>query len=323
MRVVVTGGAGFIGSVFLGELNKAGIDDIIVVDNLGMSEKWKNLRKKSFSDYIDKKDFIDKLRNGDSYFGNLYAIVHLGACSSTTETDASYLMGNNYGYTKELALYAVKNNVRFIYASSAATYGDGSLGYSDSDEKTPVLLPLNMYGFSKHLFDLWVLRNSFQNGFCGLKFFNVFGPNEYHKGSMRSMVHKGYEQIIRDGKIRLFKSYRPEYKDGEQKRDFIYVKDAVSIIKYFFDNPGKNGIVNVGTGTAASWNRLASAIFSALGLHPNIEYIDMPEELRGKYQYYTKADIGKLRELGYKNDFYLLEDAVADYVSVLKGDVYL
>ncbi len=294
MRIVVTGGAGFIGSCFLWKLNQKGVSDIIVVDHLGESEKWKNLVGKQFEDYLEKDLFLEQLTAGR--FGTtIDAIVHMGACSSTTETDASYLMQNNYGYTKKLAQWALALEKRFIYASSAATYGMGEHGYSDEDTVAPLLRPLNMYGYSKQAFDLWLLKNGFQSRCAGIKFFNVYGPNEFHKDDMRSMVLKGYEQIKATGKIKLFRSHRADYQDGEQRRDFVYIKDAISAMDYLLENPEINGIFNLGTGTAATWNQLAQAIFQALNLPVNIEYVDMPKALQGKYQYFTQANMTKLQ----------------------------
>jgi ADP-L-glycero-D-manno-heptose 6-epimerase len=322
MNVVVTGGAGFIGSCFLWKLNQQGIDSIYVVDELGTSEKWKNLVGKRFKDYIDKDDFLHDLASG-VFDDSIDAIVHLGACSATTETDASYLMDNNYTYTKILAEWAHTNNKRFLYASSAATYGAGEHGYSDDDSLTPQLAPLNMYGYSKQLFDLWVLRQGLEDTFIGMKFFNVFGPNEYHKDDMRSMVHKGYQQIKSSGTLKLFKSYHPDYSAGEQKRDFLYVKDAVDIMFYFLEHPKTSGIVNVGTGRAHSWNDLARGIFAALKKKESISYIDMPETLKEKYQYFTEADVSKLRSLGYTKLFTPFEEAIKDYVNILETTHYL
>lgn len=242
-------------------------------------------------------------------------LFHLGACSSTTETDASYLVENNFEYTKLLAEESLKNGVRFVYASSAATYGDGANGY---DDKTPIdlLKPLNMYGYSKHMFDLYAQRRGFLNRITGIKYFNVFGYGEGHKGDMRSIALKGYEQIKKEGKIRLFKSYKPEYKDGEQKRDFLYAKDAAKITAYlaFGDH---NGIYNLGRGIAETWNDLVFAIFDTLKLSINIEYIEMPETLKSKYQYYTCADTTKLLKTGYSEGFTQLKDAVSEYVTLL------
>ena len=321
MKVIVTGGAGFIGSCCLRKLNREGVNDILVVDSLGKDDKWRNLNGKEFQDYIEKETFLSLVRE-DKLDKKTDAVIHLGACSDTTETDAGYLAENNYAYSRELARWALQNKVLFLYASSAATYGDGRLGYNDADETSLKLHPLNMYGFSKHLFDLWLIRNGLSDKVTGFKFFNVFGPNEYHKGDMRSMVYKGLEQVKQEGEIRLFQSYRPDYKDGEQKRDFIYVKDAVNIIYYFLTHPGKKGIYNVGSGKARSWNDLAHAIFSALDKTPRIRYIDMPDRLQGQYQYFTEAEIEKLRKAGYQDPFFELEEAVKDYIGILEKDRY-
>ena len=311
--MVVTGGAGFIGSNVVKRLNELGEDKIFIVDNLDKSEKWKNLVSLNFEDYIHKDLFLDEIKKG-SFDGSIKAIIHLGARSSTTEQDVDFLMKNNYEYTKELAKWSIKNNVRFIYASSAATYGDGSKGFSDAHETIPQLKPLNAYGFSKQIFDLWALKNKILDKIAGLKYFNVYGHGEYHKGDMRSMVLKAYEQIKRDGKIRLFKSYKPEYKDGEQLRDFIYVKDAVDMTLFFLEKPELNGIFNIGTGQPRSWNDLARAVFSSLKMQLNIEYVDMPEEIKDKYQYFTKAEMKKLKDAGYKKPVTSLEEAVKDYI---------
>jgi ADP-L-glycero-D-manno-heptose 6-epimerase len=322
MKWVVTGGAGFIGSCLLWKLNQEGISDILVVDHLGSSEKWKNLRGKQFSDYMEKSEFLQRVHE-NRLPASLESVIHLGACSSTTESDASYLIQNNYGYSKALAEWAVRTNKRFLYASSAATYGAGELGYVDDDAVTPQLVPLNMYGYSKQLFDLWVLQHDLQKRFAGFKFFNVYGPNEYHKDAMRSMVHKGYQQIKQTGAIRLFRSHRPEYPDGGQMRDFVYVKDVLNAVWFFIKHPEKTGIYNLGTGQAHTWNDLAKALFKALGRPPKVEYFDMPAELRTQYQYYTQADVAKLRRAGYQEPAYALEEAVREYVQVLEGPQYL
>ena len=319
--IILTGGAGFIGSCFLWKLNKEGIKDIIVVDNLGTSEKWKNLLNKKFSDYIHKEDFIKLVE--DNKIEKPRHIVHMGACSSTTLTDANYYMKNNYEYSKTLAKWAIRNNIPFLYASSAATYGDGDMGYDDSDELTYKLAPLNMYGYSKQLFDVWILNNGLGNKVTGIKFFNVFGPNEYHKGEMMSVICKRFATVRDEGVIRLFKSYRPDYKDGEQKRDFIYIKDVVDVMHYFFANKNKTGIYNLGTGLAQSWNDIANAMFAALGKKPKIEYIEMPEYLRPKYQYFTQAKMGKLLKAGCGHKFRSLEDSVKDYTAYLKEGLHL
>ena len=241
----------------------------------------------------------------------------MGACSSTTETDCNFLMENNYRYTKKLAQFAWDRHIQMILASSAATYGDGRFGYSDDESDTFRYLPLNMYGMSKHLFDKWAIRDKIYetSGFVGLKFFNVYGPYEDHKGDMRSVIWKAYQQIKEHGYVELFKSYREDYQDGEQVRDFVYVKDVVKVMLYFFDNPQLCGLFNCGTGRARSWNDLAKAVFKAMNLPPNIHYIDMPPYLREKYQYHTCADINKLRHVGYEEAFSLLEDGVEDYVN--------
>jgi ADP-L-glycero-D-manno-heptose 6-epimerase len=248
----------------------------------------------------------------------------MGACSSTTEADATYLIRNNFQFTKDLALFCADRGVRFIYASSAATYGDGLKGFSDDETRIEELVPLNMYGYSKHLFDLWAKRMGLLSTFAGLKFFNVYGPNEYHKADMRSFVHKGFAQIKETGKLRLFKSYNPDYKDGCQKRDFIYVKDAVGAVLFFLDNPGVSGIFNVGAGNARTWLDLANAMFAAFNVEPAIDFIDMPEILRDKYQYYTQADISKLKSAGFKTEPASIEKAVREYIQdYLMKEAYL
>lgn len=313
--IIVTGGSGFIGSALIWRLNQLGREDIIVVDEFGRGEKWKNLVNLKFADLFDKEDFGHMVSSDFLKNFEIETIFHLGACSSTTETDFNYLLRNNYEYSKFLCEKALDNNIRFIYASSAATYGDGANGYSDDENTLDKLKPLNAYGYSKHLFDLWARRSKVLDKIVGLKYFNVFGPNEYHKEVMRSVVNKCYEQIKQTGKARLFKSENPEYKDGEQKRDFLYVKDAVDMTLYFWDNKIVSGIYNIGTGKVNSFNELVRPIFKSLGLKENIEYFDMPEILKEKYQYYTQADISKLRSAGYINEITKAEDAVTDYVT--------
>ncbi len=312
--IIVTGGAGFIGSNLVNALNQLGEEHILIVDHLGTSEKWKNLRDIKFLDFETKENFISKAEKG--LFGNeVSAVFHLGACSSTTEKDADYLIQNNYEYSRRLAtVYAEKPGTRFIYASSAATYGAGTQGYSDKPEPGSYLRPLNMYGYSKHLFDCWAHKTGFLKRSVGLKYFNVFGPNEYHKGAMRSVAIRAYSQAKRNGVIKLFKSYRPDYADGEQRRDFIYVKDAVKITLFFLERPEVNGLFNVGTGEANTFNRLASGVLSALRIPTRVEYVDMPSGLDKRYQYYTCAELEKLRSAGYKENFYNLEEAVQDYI---------
>ncbi len=311
--IIVTGGAGFIGSAVVWKLNEKGIDDIVIVDSLGTSTKWKNLVNRKFVDYLDKDDFLDLVLDDEVPF-DVEAVIHMGACSSTTERDADYLMENNYRYTAQLARWAVEKDIRFIYASSAATYGDGSRGFSDDDSICSELRPINMYGYSKQLLDLWVLRNGLEKKVAGIKFFNVFGPNEYHKGDMRSVIHKSFEQIRRTGKVKLFKSYRSDFRDGEQKRDFIYVKDCVKVIWWLLNNREITGIFNLGTGHARTWNDLVKAVFASMDLRPEIEYIEMPESIRNQYQYFTEAKMDKLLALNDSIQFSMLEDAVSDYV---------
>jgi len=322
MRVIVTGGAGFIGSCLIHKLNSAGITNIIVVDHLDDSLKWKNLVGKSIEDYIAKEKFLDALESA-KLKSPFDFIIHMGACSSTTETNGDYLIENNYLYSKRLAKWALSRKVPFLYASSAATYGDGSSGYSDDDQVSLGLKPLNLYGYSKQLFDLWLIKNGLTAQVTGFKFFNVFGPNEYHKDNMRSVIAKVFDGVSRGEKMRLFRSYVKEYPDGEQKRDFIYIKDAVDIVYYFMEHPDKHGIFNVGTGNARSWNDLARGLFAALGKPEQIEYIDMPGQIRDKYQYFTQADLSKLTKAGYTRKFYTLEEAIADYSGYLKNQSYL
>ena len=312
--IVVTGGSGFIGSALVWRLNQKGITDILVVDHLAESEKWKNLVPLKFSDYLDRQEFITKLERGD--FGvSIEAILHLGACSATTERNADYLMENNYRYTQRIALWREHHaGTRLLYASSAATYGDGSRGYLDDEEKLETLRPLNMYGYSKHLFDCYAKRMGWLKNIVGLKYFNVFGPNENHKGDMRSIVDKAYPGVRDNGTISLFKSYRSDYADGEQKRDFIYIKDAVAMTLFFLEKSNVNGIFNIGTGLVRSWNDVAKALFTAADKKLSIDYIPMPETIRDKYQYYTCADLTKLRTAGYDLQCRSLEDSINDYV---------
>lgn len=309
--IVVTGGAGFIGSCFIRKLNDEGIRDILVVDTLGRTMKWKNLVGKQFLDIVHKTTFRQSLLAGE-YGAEIESIIHLGACSATTEQDADYLLSNNYEYSKDLALYAEARNIRFLYASSAATYGAGAHGYDDGIFH--LLQPLNMYGYSKHLFDLWVLRNNLDKKFVGIKFFNVFGPNEYHKGDMASVIFKSYHQVLQTGTIRLFKSYKAEYADGEQKRDFIYVKDIVGTLYQMMRYGEITGIFNLGTGHARTWNDVIHALFAALGRTPSIEYIDMPESLKNQYQYFTEATMAKLQQTRIYEPCRILEETVRDYV---------
>ncbi len=311
-RFIVTGGAGFIGSNLVKALNERGCEEIIVVDHLNHPKKQQNLDQLRYGDYFDKTEFMAMICSNK--VSPVSGVFHMGACSSTTETDSSYLDKNNFLYTKELCDWALKAGARFVYASSAATYGDGSRGYSDDDNLTPSLEPLNLYGKSKQKFDLWALETGVVRQIAGLKYFNVYGPGEDHKGEMRSLVNKAYAQVISEGKIKLFKSYRPNFGNGEQTRDFVYVDDAVAATLYFYYNPGRSGIFNCGTGKARSWIDLAKALFDAMRKPTRIEFIDMPEYIREKYQYHTQADTSKLRNCGFTTPFQSIEAGVRKYV---------
>lgn len=318
-RVLVTGAAGFIGSALVHALNQRGVTQIVTTDFLGSDEKWRNLAPLEFEDYVPADQLLTNLAKDPDHFGKFAACFHLGACSSTTVTDATYVMENNFAYTKALCRWALAAGTRFVYASSAATYGDGAAGMDDTTENLRAYRPLNLYGYSKHLFDLYAQKEEILPEIVGLKYFNVFGPNEYHKGDMRSLVCKAYEQIVSTGKIRLFKSYKPEYPDGGQQRDFVYVKDAVAMSIHLAETESAGGLYNLGAGVARTWVDLANALFSALGLPPDIEFIEMPESIRHQYQYYTCANIAKLRATGYQPPTTSLEDAVRDYaVNYLK-----
>lgn len=312
--IVVTGGAGFIGSVLIWHLNALGRSDIIVVDHLGSSQKWRNLVGLHFLDYIDKTDFLEQLQRPD-FARSIDTLYHLGACSSTTEQNADYLMSNNYRYSLQVGQWwAQHRSARFVYASSAATYGGGEQGYSDNPQGLEQLRPLNMYGYSKHLFDLYAQRQGWLEHCIGLKFFNVFGPNEYHKGPMQSLIAKSCLQVAQCATIELFESHRSDYAHGEQRRDFIYVKDAVALMVELAHNPAAAGLINVGTGQARSWNELARALFDALQIEGTIRYTPMPVELRDTYQYFTQADCQKLKGLHCTHRCRTLEEAVRDYV---------
>ncbi len=310
--IVVTGAAGFIGTNLVRALNAAGREDVIVVDELGRDEKWRNLVDQAFADYVDLDEFRARVLADD--LPEVEAVIHLGACSTTTETDADYLADNNFAYTRDLCEWCLRHDVRFVYASSAATYGDGNQGYDDSHAGTPSLRPLNMYGYSKHMFDLWALRKGLLDRIAGIKYFNVYGPYEDHKGDMRSVIYKAYHQILETGRVELFKSYKNEFEDGGQVRDFVWVGDAVAQTLWLADNPLVNGLYNCGTGRARSWLDLARAVFSAMDREPAIDFIEMPEILQAKYQYHTEADLTKLRAAGYLEMFTELEDGVREYV---------
>jgi ADP-L-glycero-D-manno-heptose 6-epimerase len=309
--IIVTGAAGFIGSIVVSALNKTGEKDVIAVDTLGTEGKFKNLRAKSLLDIIDPQELLDGLRNRSI---KPDAIIHMGAITDTSDKDSDRMLAMNTKYTRELALHCMEHGIRFIYASSASVYGDGTLGFDDADTITPSLLPMNPYAYSKWLFDAEAIRNGWTDKIAGFRFFNVFGPNEYHKGFMASVVWHSYRQIIETGKIRLFQSHREGIANGEQKRDFVYVSDIVEVLLWALKNPSANGIFNLGSGKARSYNDLAGAIFTALGRTPEIEYIPTPESIRNSYQYFTEANLAKLRAAGCAYEFKPLEDTIASYV---------
>jgi ADP-L-glycero-D-manno-heptose 6-epimerase len=312
-RILVTGGAGFIGSALIWELNRRGLRNILVADFLGRKEKWKNLVPLRFEDYLEADSLLRYLQSGTDGLGEVTTVFHFGACSATTETDAAYLVRNNYEQTKALAHYALNGGRRFLYASSAATYGaiDSEVG---EDVDLGTLRPLNMYGYSKHMFDRYAEQAGLLPRITGLKFFNIFGPNEYHKCEMRSVVNKAFHQIQDVGRMSLFKSCRPDYQDGEQRRDFMYVKDAIAATLYLAEHVDGGGLFNMGSGEANTWVSLGTAIFEALGRKPDIVFVDMPEHLREKYQYFTCANMQKLRNAGFDRPMTRLQDAVREYV---------
>ncbi len=315
-RILVTGGAGFIGSVLMGALNRwHGVDRVVVVDELGTGEKWRNLSPLAFEEYVEAAEFYERLDKKSAAFGKFTHVFHLGACSSTTERDAAYLVRNNFGCTRQLAAWALKQGARFVYASSAATYGDGSAGMDDLSEELSAWRPLNAYGWSKQIFDLHAQREGYLRRIVGLKYFNIFGPNEEHKGDMRSVVSKAWRQIEQTGQVKLFKSYHPDYPDGGQRRDFLYVKDAVAMTLHLASSKKAGGLFNIGSGQAQTWIDLVNPIFEALQREPNIEFIEMPESLRSQYQYFTQADTTKLLSTRYGGGVTKLREAVVEYVS--------
>ncbi|MDR3317517.1 MAG: ADP-glyceromanno-heptose 6-epimerase [Puniceicoccales bacterium] len=315
--ILVTGGAGLIGSALIWALNNLGVEDIVLCERLSTDDRYKNLIPLHFHDYVDGDDLMAYL--GSDSARNIRTIFHLGACADTMETDGRFLMKNNFEFTKNLAHYAEQHKIRFVYASSAATYGDGSQGMEDNEALLYTLRPLNMYGYSKHLFDIYAQTKGMK--LYGMKYFNVFGPNEYHKAHMISMVVRAYEQIQSTGQVKLFKSYRPEYADGYQKRDFLYVKDAVDMTIFLgnvtesIDGRSTAGIYNIGSGEANTWLDLLAPIFEVLQKPQHIQYIEMPENLRARYQYYTCGNIRKLHAIGYKKPIMPLQEAVKDYVA--------
>lgn len=329
--IIVTGGAGFIGSNLVAGLqDRKGLADIVVCDRLGDDDKWRNLSKREVRDIVHPERIFDYL---DTYKDKIKTIFHLGAISSTTETDVDLIIDQNFAFSRRLWKHCWENKVRFIYASSAATYGAGNHGFKDDEslEAMASLRPLNPYGWSKHLFDRRTVRvandgeGTVPPQWVGLKFFNVYGPNEYHKGEQMSVVCKRYPEVAAGASAKLFRSDHPDYEDGGQLRDFVYVRDCVDVMLWFYDNPDKNGIYNVGSGKARSFNDLVKAVFDSAGKPPNIQYIDMPDNLKGKYQYFTEADISKLRKAGYTKDMTALEDGIKDYVQnyLMKDDPYL
>ena len=315
--LLVTGGAGFIGSNVVASLNEAGRADVIINDWLGSEGKWRNLAKRQFAEFVPPQDLFRWLEGR-----KLDAVIHLGAISDTTATDGDLVMETNFVLSLKLLDWCTKARTPFIYASSAATYGDGSEGFRD-DCSLPalrLLRPLNLYGWSKHLFDLVVAERHANNEklppqWVGLKFFNVFGPNEYHKGTMASVLSRVFDQAKAGSPVRLFKSHRQGVEDGDQRRDFIYVDDAIAVVRWLLETPAVSGIFNVGTGKARSFRDLIEAMFHALGQPPNIEYVEMPAAIRGSYQYFTQGEVESLRKVGYNAGFTPLEEAVGRYVS--------
>lgn len=314
-RVLVTGGAGFIGSALVWQLNARGVSRVVISDRLGQSDKWRNLAPLLYEDYLEADDLLERLERGA--LGRFDTVLHMGACSSTLERNATYLVHNNFEFTKRLARWSLQHDVRFVYASSAATYGDGSEGMQDvvrDARDLQRLRPLNAYGYSKQMFDQYALANDMLERIVGLKFFNVYGPNEGHKGDMRSLVQKAYEQVRATGTVRLFRSHRPEYADGAQQRDFVYVKNAVDMTLHLAQSPTAAGLYNIGSGSAHTWLELTAALFAAMERTSHIEFIDMPDAMRERYQYYTCADVARLRATDYRTTPTPLVDAIEDYV---------
>ena len=327
--IIITGGAGMIGSIIAWHLNtKLGRDNLVLVDHITHAEQWQNLVHRQYSEYLDKDQLFDYLEGNEE----VVAVIHMGAISATTETDFNKLVADNIHYSQDLWGWCVENDVPFFYASSAATYGDGSAGYDDASINN--LRPLNGYGYSKHFFDQWVLKQVADNmpappAWAGFKFFNVYGPNEYHKERMASVAFHTFNQFSETGTMKLFKGTKVGMKDGEQLRDFVYVKDAASVVAHFLttfisNKPAPNGIYNIGTGQARSFKDLSENVIANMGKTPHITYIDMPEDLQGKYQYFTQANITKLRAAGYKAPMTSLEDGIKDYVQnyLMQADPY-
>ena len=326
--LVVTGGAGFIGSVLAAALNEAGRSDLVIVDRFGHDEKWRNIAKRDFFEIVPVEALHSWL---ERFGGEVEAIFHLGAISATTFTDADEIIANNLNYSIALWRWCAAAKRPLIYASSAATYGDGTAGFDDAGgiDAFKRLRPMNLYGWSKHAFDLWALRQAVAGAapphWVGLKFFNVFGPNEYHKGDMMSLVAKNYRKVAAGETIRLFKSHRPDYRDGEQRRDFVYAKDCVAAMLWLWRQGRDSGIYNIGSGEARSFLDLINALGTACGRAPNIEFVDIPPEIRPNYQYFTEAKLTRLRQAGYNAPFTPLEAAVTDLVThhLAQSDPYL
>lgn len=325
--ILITGAAGFIGSALVWKLNELGRNDLILTDKLRTEEKWKNIAKRDYCDWVNRDELFDWLAVEENA-AKIEVVVHMGACSATTEPDGDFLMKNNYEFSKKLWQFCTERQIQFIYASSAATYGMGELGYDDKIDLNGhlALRPLNKYGYSKKIFDVWALKQEkTPKQWIGIKFFNVYGPQEYHKGRMASMVFHSYNQGVENGYVKLFKSHKEGFGDGGQLRDFVYIKDVVEVMNFFIKNPQVNGIFNLGTGNARSFADLGKNTLLSAGMKNRIEYIEMPMDLRGRYQYYTQADIKKLRDAGYSEEFYSLEEGVKDYVQnyLSKEDPYL
>lgn len=311
--ILVTGAAGFIGSAAACILNQRGRRDLILCDRFSATESWKNIPGLRFRELICPENIFDFLQHS-ALAADITGIIHLGACADTTEADLNYLIENNVNFSVRLCRWALDRGIRFVYASSAAVYGSGSMGFCDADEMTPKLMPLNKYGFSKWLFDMWVIENRLSCDVAGIRYFNVFGPNEYHKADMASVVFRAFPQAMHEGRIRLFASDRQGVKDGEQARDFIYIEQAVDITLFLLDHPDVNGIFNAGTAVAHTFKALAEHLFEGIGKPPVIEYFQMPRELAGKYQYYTKADMDRLIEKGYRQPEDRFRENVIKYV---------